>query len=191
MAKRKHTKKQLIQIVTQYGIHIWAILLIANAALVYAYNFATHAATNSDTTLHTLDISQIPSPTSLLSPSPSNSSSPAPSTGPLGPAINLTFTVPGIGSGGGVLKPVHLQRAITVFLFAPDVNSQNTTVKPLYTIQGTAAYDSNPLSPTYTSFISPVFDLGSDVKDGDYQIAFRTDQSLRTIIKQNSTDLGG
>ncbi|HVA96899.1 MAG TPA: hypothetical protein VND99_04545 [Candidatus Acidoferrales bacterium] len=193
MAKRKHSKKQIIQLITQYGIHIWAILIIANAALVYAYQFATHAASKSDTTVHSLDISQAPSPSpsGQISPSSPSVSQTSPSTGPLGPTINLTFTVPGIGSGGGVLKPNHLKRNVTVYLFAPDVNSLNPSVKPLYTIQSYATFDSDPSSPTYTSFLSPVIDLGGDVKDGNYQIAFRTDLSLRTLIKQSPTDLGG
>jgi len=184
MAKRKRTKKEIIKFVTQYGIHIWAILIIANAALIYAYNFTTHAATKSNAPLHILDVSQI-------SPSPSESPSPLPSTGPLGPTLNLSFTVPGIGSGGGVLKPLHTTRNVTVFLFSQDVNSQDPAVKPLYTVQGTATFDSNPLSPTYTSFVNPAFDLGSAVQNGTYQISFRTDQSLRTLIKQNPTDIGG
>lgn len=187
MAKRKHSKKQLIQIITQYGIHIWAILIIANAALVYAYHFATHAATNADLPIHALDISQVPTG----SVTPSESPSPSPSTGPLGPTLNLSFSVPGIGSGGGNLKPLHPIRDVTVYLYAPGVNSQDPVVKPLYSIQGTAKYDTNPASPTYTSFVNPAFDLGSGIKQGDYQIAFRTNQSLRTLIKQNPTDIGG
>ena len=185
MARHKRSKKQLITLITQYGIHIWAILIIANVAMVYAYQFATHAASKSDTSLHALDVSGTPSPSISAAPSIS------PSTGPLGPSINLQFSVPGIGSGGGVMKPIHLKRNVTIFLFSPDVNSLTPAVKPLYTIQSYATFDSDQYSPTYTSFLNPLIDLGGDVKDGNYQIAFKTDQSLRTIIKQNSGDLGG
>jgi len=193
MIRHKRSKKQLFKLFTQYGIHIWAILIIANAVLVYTYHFSTHAAGKDDTTALQAAISGTPSPSGEVSPSlsPSLSPEPSPSTGPVGPAINLTFTVPGIGSGGGVLKPIHQKRNVTVYLYAPNVNSMNETVNPLYTIQGTATYDSNPESPTYTSFLNPVFDLGSAVQDGNYQIAFRTDLSFTTLVKQTPTDIGG
>lgn len=186
MARHKKSKRQLLQLITQYGIHIWAILIIANAVMVYAYQFATHAAGKTSPPLRNLTISQTPSPS--VSP---NQPSSSPSSGPLGPTINLIFTVPGIGSGGGVMKPLHTERNVTVYLYAPDVNSLDPSVKPLYTIQTNAFFDSDPTSPTYTSFLNPQIDLGNDVKDGNYQIGFRTDLSLRTIIKQNPTDLGG
>jgi hypothetical protein len=189
MTRRKQSKKQFIKLITHYGIHIWAILIIANAAMVYAYQFATHAQNNATSKVNSFDISQAPAPSSLPTVSPNQTS---PSSGyPLGPAINLQFTVPGIGSGGGVMKPIHLRRNVTIFLYSPDVNSINPTVKPLYTIQTFATFDSNPYSPTYTSYLNQLIDLGSDVKNGNYQIAFKTDQSLRTIIKTNFSDLGG
>ena len=185
MARHKQSKKDILRIITHYGIHIWAILIIANAALAYTYHFATHAASKETTAF---DIGPSTSPS--LSPSPSISEPPV-STGPVGPSLTLSFSVPGIGSGGGVMKPLHTTRTITVFLFAPDVNTLNLTVKPLYTIQGKAEFDTNPASPTYTSFVVPLLDLGSAVVEGNYQIAFRTDESLRTLIKQSPTDLGG
>lgn len=181
MTRRKRSKKQIIKLITQYGFHIWAILIIANAVMFYAYHFATHAATNTNIT------SSTPPPSISVSPN----LSPSPSTAPLGPTLSLSFSVPGIGSGGGVMKPLHIKRPLTIYLFAPDVNSQVPKVNPLYTIQTTATFDTNPLSPTYTSFVNPLIDLGSDVKEGNYQIAFRTNLSLRTLIKQNPTDLGG
>ncbi|HWY78831.1 MAG TPA: hypothetical protein VNW29_00580 [Candidatus Sulfotelmatobacter sp.] len=187
MARNKRSKKQIFQLFTQYGIHIWAILIIANAVMLYAYQFASHAANKSDTTLNILNINT-PTPSIQIVPS---TPSIQPSSAPLGPSIYLAFSVPGIGSGSSVMKPLHFKRTLTVFLFSPDVNSLNHTVKPLYTIQGTATFDSNPYSSTYTSFVSPIFDLGSDVKDGNYQIAFRTNLSLRTLIKQSQTDIGG
>ena len=187
MTKKRRSKKQLIQFFTHYGIHIWAILIIANAVMVYAYQFATHAANKNDATLNSLTVSVSPSPSIQTSPD-----QPSPTSDiPLGPVINLQFTMPGIGSGGGVMKPIHLKRSLTIFLYSQDVNSLNPTVKPLYTIQTTATFDSNPYSPTYTSYVNPYIDLGEAVKDGNYQIAFKTDQSLRTIIKQNPSDLGG
>src|SRR5215469_16694524 len=179
MARHKKSKKQIIKLITQYGIHIWAILIIANAVMIYAYQFATHAAGKSNPPVKALNISVTPSPSvSPNQPSPS----PSPSSGPLGPTLNLVFTVPGIGSGGGVMKPLHPQRNVTIYLYSPDANSLDPAVKPLYTIQTNAIFDSDPQSPTYTSFLNPQIDLGSDVKDGNYQIGFRTDLSLRTLI---------
>jgi len=191
MRAEKKTKKQIIQTLTDYGLHIWAILIIANAVMVYAYHFASHASIKTNEAPRFLDASQAPpSLTQQLSPSAAPSTQISSRT-PLGPILNLSFSVPGIGSGGGVMKPLHPTRNVTVFLYAQDANSLNPNVQPLYTIQGAATFDSDPTSPTYTSFVNPVFDLGSDVQDGVYQIAFRTDQSLRTLIKQNPTDLGG
>ena len=187
MTKQKKTKNQLIRIITQYGIHVWAILVIANAAMVYVYQFSTHAAEKKDTTLHTLAAAAgTPAPADdqpSVSPDAQGTSQT--------PRINLSFSVPGIGSGGGNMKPIHLKRSVIVFLYPTTVNSMNPIVKPLYSIKGSAVYDKDPNSPTYTSFINPSFDLGNTVKEGDYQISFRTDQSLRTVIKENPDDLGG
>lgn len=195
MVRQKKTKKQLLKLITQYGIHIWAILIIANAVMVYAYQFSTHAEGKNLSYIHTLALLPSPSPTISTSPSTSTSNSPStspsPSGPPLGPVINLTFTLPGIGSGGGVMNPLHPKRNVTVYLYAPDVNSLNATVKPLYTIQTNAQFDADPYSPTYTSYLNPSIDLGADVNNGNYQIAFKTDLSLRMLIKQNPTDLGG
>lgn len=196
MARHKKSKKQLIKLFTQYGIHIWAILIIANAVMLYAYQFSTHAAGKSKSPdyIHPLSLSPAPanlSPSGVTSPSPGVSTSPSPSGPALGPVINLTFTVPGIGSGGGVMNPLHPKRNLTIYLYAPNVNSLNSTVKPLYTIQTNAYFDTNTDSPTYTSFLAPAIDLGADVTNGNYQIAFKTDLSLRMLVKQNPTDLGG
>ncbi|MGI8419050.1 MAG: hypothetical protein ACR2LN_00225 [Candidatus Levyibacteriota bacterium] len=211
MAKQKHTRNQIIRTFTQYGVHIWAILIIANSVMVYAYQFSTHAAglpsnihqQQSDSPTSSANGShakinafltdptkssasaQVSPPAGAPSPEPSNSAAQQ------GPLINLSFSVPGIGSGGGNMKPLHPKRNVIVFLYATNVNSIDPNVKPLYTIRGNAAFDTNINSPTYTSFINPSFDLGSTVNDGDYQLVFRTDQSLRTIVKDNPTDVGG
>src|SRR6185503_209834 len=105
MTRHKRTKRNYIQFITQYGIHIWAILIIANAVMVYAYQFSTHAASKQNSPIHALDVSTTPSPSISLSPSPSPEN-----TQPLGPAINLQFSVPGVGSGGGTMKPLHPNR---------------------------------------------------------------------------------
>jgi len=188
MARHKRSKKQILELITQYGIHIWAVLIIANALLIYSYHYETRAASNNSLPGPVV-LSGSPAPSGQVSLSPSVQISPT--SGPVGPVINLIFTVPGIGSGGGVMKPLHTKRNVTVFLYAPKINSMDPTVNPLYTVQGTATFDSNPESPTYTSFINPNFDLGSSVQNGNYQIAFRTDLSFTTLIKQTPTDIGG
>ena len=185
MAKKKYNRKKIIKIISQYGIHIWAIFIIANAALAYAYHFSTHADTKVQSVTSVLLDS--PSP----SAEPSTAADPAISQAPKGPTLSLDFTIPGIGSGGGNLSPKRLQRNVTIYLYGTDVNSMNKTVKPLYTIKGIAYYDSNKDSPTYTTYYTNPIDLGAAVKDGSYQVAFRTDQSLRTLIKDNPSDISG
>lgn len=186
MAQEKQVRHQLLKVFTQYGLHIWAILVIANAVLVYAYQFSTQAAVKVKVPKQQADIAANAPP--AVSGSPEVSQEPA---APGGPVINLSFSVPGIGSGGGTMKPLHTKRNVTVFLYQTSVNSRDPKVKPLFTIKGTALYDTDPNSATYTSFINPALDLGSTVTDGDYQMVFRTDQSMRSIVKENLTDVGG
>ena len=201
MAKRKKFLHR-IKAITEYGIHIWAILIIANAALVYAFNFSARADNPTENNLFALtealqdaDIE----PTEEISEEqpaeedakPTKKAAPTRKPKPLGPTVTLNFAVPGIGSGGGTLKPINLSRTLTIFLFDKDANSLNPNVKPLYTIKGTAEFDTDPASPMFTSFGVVEFDLGADVKPDTYQIAFSTDQSLRTLIKASSDNLGG
>lgn len=181
MTKRK-TTFQKIRAFSEYGIHIWAILILANAALVYAFHFSTQAANDKlpDAIIQDSENGQ------PVEEEPGNGTQK-----PKGPLIDLTFTVPGIGSGGGTMQPKRLKRNITIFLYSRDVNSLNNTVKPLYTIKSTANYNNDENSPFYTTFYNHEIDLGTDVKDGDYQIAFRTDESLRTVIKESPDKVGG
>lgn len=180
----KKTKLHFIKSITQYGIHIWAILILANAALAYAFHFSTHASqgTQQQATIADDNLSVTPSETT---------DNPNLSPAPHGQLLDLNFTVPGIGSGGGTMTPKHFKRNVTVYLYAPDVNSNNNTVKPLYTIKTTADFEKDTNSPLYTTFGNHALDLGVNVKDGNYQISFRTDQSLRTLIKDNPAQVGG
>jgi len=173
---RKKSKLHLFKAITQYGIHIWAILLIANAALAFAFHFSTQASPKTHSIITDVNDAQ-----------PSE----APTPTPHGQLIDLTFTVPGIGSGGGTLQPKRLKRNVTVYLYSSDVNSMNNTVKPLYTIKSTVNYDNDSNSPLYTTFANHALDLGVNVKDGNYQMAFRTDESLRTVIKDTPNAVGG
>lgn len=108
-----------------------------------------------------------------------------------GPVISLTFAVPGIGSNGGTMKPNTTKRNLYIYLYAPGVNSNDFNVKPVYTLKTTADYDDNIYNPTYTAFVNKHIDLGYTVKPGRYQIAFSTEQSLRKVIKEKESQVGG
>lgn len=193
MSKR-HQKANIIKTLAHYGVHIWAILIIANAALAYAFHFSTQAANNdteilqeaTDTKTGSNEETQDEEDQTAKEPTGTSKRVKA-----VGTTISLVFTIPGIGSGSANMTPKRLERNITFYLFAPDANSLNKSVKPLYTLKTTAKYDTNTLSPTYTSYKVDTFDAGGDVKPGKYQIAFRTDESLRTLIKENPENVGG
>lgn len=188
MSKR-HQKANLIKTLAHYGVHIWAILIIANAALVYAFHFSTQAANEKNNAL-----TETTAPADNASIDEQPTEEPTQTTKrvkPVGTLISLVFTIPGIGSGSGNMTPKRLERNVTFYLFSPDANSLNKSVKPLYTLKTTAKYDTNTVSPTYTSFRVDAFDFGGDVKSGKYQIAFRTDESLRTLLKENPENVGG
>lgn len=193
MAK-KQSKLHILKSFAHYGVHIWAILIIANATLAYAFHYSTQA---SETTRTLQNAKESPDaekePTAEeVSPTPEDEKveekKPAK---PLGATITLAFQIPGIGSGSANMTPARLERNLTVFLYAPDANSLNSSVKPLYIIKSKVSYDTNSLSPTYTSYVVKDLDIGGDVKDGNYQIAFRTDESLRTLIKESPDNIGG
>ncbi|MBA3724708.1 MAG: hypothetical protein H0W89_07565 [Candidatus Levybacteria bacterium] len=184
MAKKQNTV-HYFKLLTQYGVHIWAILIIANATLAYAFHFSTNAAYDTITLQENVGPDEI-TETPEASPTVTNKKS---KDG--GPTLDLTFTIPGVGSGGGVMTPARLKRNVTIFLYGPDDNSLNKTVKPLYVIQDTVDYDTNTVSPTYTTYGNQTLALGKEIKPGRYQITFRTDESLRTIIKEDPNSIGG
>jgi hypothetical protein len=111
---------------------------------------------------------------------------------PAGPVINVSFGIPGIGSGGGTLNPVTKKRNLRILLYASNVNSSLKDVKPLHIINTYAYYDNNPFSPTYTSFINPSIDLGADVHDSEKsQIVLQTDKALTKLVKDKDNNVGG
>lgn len=197
MPKHHHTKKKnLLRSFIGYGFHLWILLFVSNLLIFYSFSMFSFGAENEKT------------PESLISPGASETISqtfispavtvPAvgrvkrvPTPKPNGPVIGLTFTVPGIGSAGGMFRPTRLKRNVTVYLYATDVNSNDNKVKPLYSIHTYATYDTNELSPTYTSFINPYIELGDTVKNGKYQVAFVTDQALRKLVKDKEDAIGG
>ncbi len=196
MPKHHTKKKNLFRSFIGYGFHLWILLFVSNMLIFYSFSIFSFGA-EKDTKAET-NLAQTVSETisqADLSPVVSKpivgrvKREPTPK--PNGPVISLTFTVPGIGSAGGMFRPTRLKRNITVYLYATDVNSNDNKVKPLYSIHTTASYNTNELSPTYTSFINPYIELGDTVKNGKYQVAFVTDQALRKIVKDKEDAIGG
>jgi hypothetical protein len=109
---------------------------------------------------------------------------------PIGPGISYAFTLPGIGPNGANEHPVNPNRQITVYLYAPSVNPDDPNSKPSYTATTQAVYNGMSETPNYGSFVLQNADLGSTVPAGNYEIAFKTDQALRTVIKEVNSSKG-
>ena len=201
--QRKHhwRKKFAVKSFLEYGFHLWILLFISNILLFYTFHlFSFGAAPDSkiaavspevsEAAVDATSVSVSPSaaPTKYLPPGPFRKPTIQP---PEGPVISLSFTVPGIGSGGGTMTPHHTTRNLIVFLYATDVNTFDSKIKPIYTMRTKAYFDTNVYSPTYTAFVNPYIDLGDTVKNGRYQIAFSTDQSIRKLVKQKDDAIGG
>jgi hypothetical protein len=186
---KKQNKLHVLKSLAHYGVHIWAILIIANATLAYAFHYSTQANESTRTLQDATEPEEEKESEEESAQTPNEAAKK--SSKPLGATITLAFQIPGIGSGSANMTPVRLERNLTLYLYAPDANSLNNTVKPLYTIKTKVAYDTNTLSPTYTSYIVKDLDLGGDVKNGNYQLAFRTNESLRTLIKESPDNVGG
>lgn len=196
---RKKSKNRLIKIFVDYGIQLTILFFFCNIVLIYALHFLLFASTgktSSQTTstmvstgsaLLTQSITPTITPQDTLTPTPSLTPYPT----AVGPLLSISFDLPGIGTNGGNLKPIHPVRDLSVLLFSPDANTSDKNVKPIYTINTQAIYDSDPNSPTYALYINQHLDLG-EIKDGQYQIAFQTPQALRQIIKDgNSKSVAG
>lgn len=122
---------------------------------------------------------------------PTDEPTPLPTIELKGPAISLAFTIPGIATQGGNIKPLHPERGVEILIYKTDVNTADSTVDPLYTIQSKVHFDTDPNSLTYGMFINKRLDLGDKVEPGQYQIVFKVDQALQKLITQNDTDIGG
>lgn len=183
----------IFKTLAHYGVHIWAVLVIANASLAYAFHFSTQASTQQNIILQEAEAPAdgSPTPEETTKEEPTERITPVVTKKPVGTTIDLSFKIPGVGSGSANMTPKRLQRSVTFFLYSPDANSLNRAVKPLYTLKTTAYFDTNPSSPTYTAYVIKGFDFGGEIKKGSYQITFRTDESLRTLIKENPENIGG
>ena len=202
MIRHRHVKKA-VKYFSEFAVHIWIILLLANILLVYTFHFYLHAApittssveksvveesdikafnTDTDEELEEPDEvipTLIPEPTEIVPQAPN------------GPLLGLSFGVLGIGSAGGNFKPIHPTRDVTIYLYPTGVNSLDKKTRPLNTIKSKVHYDANENSPTYGRFINNKIDLGSHVADGDYQIVIKTSKSFRTLFKEKSNSVGG
>jgi len=144
------------------------------------YFLSRHVSVNAQTpTLATSDATPTDEPT------------PEPTIELKGPAIALAFSIPGIATQGGNIKPLHPERGVAVLIYKTDVNTADSSVDPLYTIQSKVTFDTDPNSPTYGMFVNKRLDLGDKVEPGQYQIVFKIDQALQKLITQNDTDIGG
>lgn len=115
---------------------------------------------------------------------------PTPTSSPIGQVIKLDFRLPGIGSESGNLTPLHPTRNVILYFFSPDVNSSDSSVKPVASFKTQAEYDSDTVNPTYGSFVNQNIEL-AEIPSGKYQISFKTDQALPYLAKEKETDLGG
>jgi len=184
---KKHSKKNLLKTFIGYGYHIWVILILANVLLIYTIQLYIHAAPKEDTP----KLAENTLPTEAETPTPTEEPTPTVQPTPAGPVLDVAFTVPGIGSNGANLKPVHKKRDLYILIYSPDVNSADSAVKPIYRLTSFVTYDTDPNSPTYTSFINPSIDLGESVKNGQYQFVFKMDQTLAKLIKEKDTAVRG
>jgi len=114
-----------------------------------------------------------------------------PTPTPVGQVISLDFKIPGIGSEGGNLKPLHNTRNVTLYFFDPNINSSDLSSKPVASFNTQVVYDSDQNSPTFGSFVNSDIDLGDAVSDGQYQIVFKTSQALSKLVKEKDKDIGG
>ena len=126
-----------------------------------------------------------------ISPTEISIEMPKEDSSPVGAVIAFSFSLPGISSQAGNIKPQHTVRLVTLSFYDKDDNIADIRVKPVYQIQTQAVFDNNPASSTYTFFIQDGLDLGTQVPSGEYQIGLKTDQTLQKVIKNRENDLEG
>ena len=129
MARRiNHQRKKLILVFIEYGLHFWLLIFICNVAIFYAFRFFIMASTDLPVN-EAVIISETPTiiPTQIVTPTVSPT--------PAGPFINFSFSMPGIGTDGGNLAPLHPVRDVNVYIYKKDSNSEDINVKPLSTIK--------------------------------------------------------
>jgi hypothetical protein len=120
---------------------------------------------------------------------PSEGLTPTPT--PSGQLINVDLRMPGIGSAGGNMEPLHPERELSIYLFNSQINTEDKSARPIAVHKAPVRYDSDPSSSTYGSFINNSIYLDENTKEGKYQIVIKLDQALSKLIKVNSSDVGG
>ncbi len=123
--------------------------------------------------------------------SPSITLEPSQTPKPKGQIIRIRFKVPGIGGEAGNNSPRNVSRVLRLYFFDPEINTDDSTAKPLGSIVSSVDFDADPVSPTYGSFINSNIDLEGNVPGAKYQIVFKMDQALSKLIKEDSKDIGG
>lgn len=180
--KIKEEHKAFIRVFITYGIHLWLLIFVCNVAIFYSIRFFINASTDRTT--------GVKSPAQIAQNPPGPTDIPTPVPTAVGPVVDLSFSLPGIGTNGGNLKPLNTSRNVNIYLFSADANTSDKNVKPVYTIKTQATYDDDPNSPTYTFFVNNYVDLGV-VKAKKYQIAIQTPQSLQSLIKSSDPHIIG
>lgn len=193
LSKKKHKKTQL-QTYIEYAIHIWFIIFISNVVIFLGFRFFTLAADNPTKGEEYEFIEEefleddIAAPEATPSAIPTiiqdkRSGRPLPSPTPEGPVLKLSFSIPGIGTDGGNLKPLRPEREIGIYFYDADANIADKKVRPLHIIKTKVAYDNRPQSPTYMQFVNNYIDLGPEVIGLKSQVGIKSNQTLIKVIK--------
>lgn len=175
--KIKEEHKTFVRVFITYGIHLWLLIFISNVVIFYSIRFFINASTTRTPNI-------TPSPKLAIDTTAQITDFPTPIPTAAGPIINISFSLPGIGTNGGNLQPLNPSRDVNIYLYDSDSNTSDTNVKPAYAIKVQAVYDNDPNSSTYTLFVNNYVDLGP-VEEKTYQIAIQTPQSLRNLLKSS------
>ena len=192
MSKRHKVKKGIKKVLAEYAFHLWILFFLVNAAVLFTVRYYTTAAPSNTQTESDLLADVIAQPTAAWPTPEPTVLEPTATPVPVGPFINLSFSMPGVGSNAGNMTPIHLKREVILYFYKADDNSANPKTKPLYTVKATAVFNIDNNTADYTAFVTEPIDVGlAGVKEGDYQIVLRADQTLRKIIKTREQDASG
>ena len=194
MSKKRKVKHGLKRILAEYGLHLWILFFLVNAAVLFTVRYYTNAAPSGTSTVAEGDLlaDVIASPTPAWPTPEPTVFEPSPTPTPVGPLITLSFSMPGIGSNAGNMTPVHLEREVFLYFYTPKDNPSNPRSKPLHTIKAIATFNLDVNTSNYTAFSSEIIDVGAaGVNEGSYQIVLRADQTMRKIVKEREQDVTG
>lgn len=209
--KKKNQKKKIIRVFAEYAFHIWVIIFISNVLILYAFRFFIMASTGTNKTFDTggpvvtttisptepveLPVEEVstPIPSESVDPTPTiKPKKPSPTPTPEGPVVSLSFSLPGISTLGGNIKPLRPEREVRILFYNRDSNVADKNVRPLHVIKTKVNLDTDPSSRTYMKFVNPYIDVGKEVIGQSYQIGLKTSQSLIMVLKEpGSKKIGG